>query len=66
MKKLSNLTRIGKEKPHYPISHSLTYFIEPIRQSRFCFTECLTGLIDGLSMGKAELKRRKVAIGFSK
>ena len=31
VKKPSNLTRTGKEKPHCPISHSLACFVQPIR-----------------------------------
>ena len=65
VKKLSNLTRIGKEKPHHPISHSLTYFIKSVRWLYFHFAEGLIGLIDSLAMGKVKLKRGKVAVGFS-
>ena len=35
VKKLSNLTKTRKEKPHCLISHSLIYFIEHVRQ--LCF-----------------------------
>ena len=65
VKKPSNLTRTGKEKPHRPISHSLTCFVEPIGRPRFCFVEGLTGgLTNGLAMGGAELRGREVVVGF--
>ena len=53
VKKPSNLTRIGKKKPHYPISHSLAYFIELIKRPYFCFAESLTSLIDRLAICRA-------------
>ena len=62
VKKPSNLTRTGKEKPHRPISHSLTRFVEPTGRPRFRFAE---GLTDGLAMGGAELRGGEVAVGFS-
>ena len=66
VKKPSNLTKTGKEKPHCPISHSLTCFIELIGRLCFRFTEGLTGgLTDGLAMGGAELRGGEVAVGFS-
>ena len=64
VKKLSNLTRIRKKKPHCPISYLLACFVEPVRRSRFCFVEGLAGLTDNLTMGGAELKGEEVAIGF--
>ena len=67
VKKPFNLTKTGKEKSYRPISHSLTRFVEPIRRPCFCFAEDLTGgLTDGLAMGGAELRGRKVAVGFSR
>ena len=65
VKKPSNLIKTGKKKPHRPISHSLTCFVKPVRRSRFCFTEDLMGWTNGLAMGEVELRRGKVAIGFS-
>ena len=65
VKKSSNLIRIGKEKSHRPISHSLTYFVEPARRPCFCFVEDLAGLTDGLAMGGAKSRRKEIAIGFS-
>ena len=64
VKKPSNLTRTGKEKPHCPISHSLSRFIEPIRCPRFYFIEDLAGLTDGLAIGGAELRGEEIAVGF--
>ena len=67
VKKLFNPTRLGKEKPHCPISHSLTRFAEPDRWPHFCFVEnltSLTGLIDDLAIGGAESRVKEVAIGF--
>ena len=66
VKKPSNLTRTGKEKPHRLISHSLARFVELIGRPRFRFVEGLTGgLIDGLAMGGAESRGGEVAVGFS-
>ena len=62
VKKPSNLTRTGKEKPHRSIFHSLTRFVEPIGRPRFRFAE---GLTDGLAMGGAESIGGEVAVGFS-
>ena len=61
----SNLTRIGKKKPHCPISHSLACFVEPIRRSCFYFTGGLADLTDGLAMGRVKLKEGEIAAGFS-
>ena len=66
VKKPSNLTRIGKKKLYCPISHFLAYFVELVGWLCFCFVEGLMGLIDGLAMGRAKLRRREVAIGFSR
>ena len=66
MQKPFNLTIIKKEKPHYPISHSLTYYVESIRRPCFCFVEALIGLTDGLAMGGAESREEKVVVCFSK
>ena len=65
MKKSSNPIRTRTKKPHCPISHFLTHFVELVEQPRFCFTEGLTGLFDGLAMGGAELRGEKIAISFS-
>ena len=64
VKKLSNLNKIGKEKVNRLIFYSLAHFVEPVRQLCFWFVEDLTGLTDGLAMGRAELKGKKVAVGF--
>ena len=64
VKKLSNLTRIGKEKRHRLISHSLTYFVELIGRLGFHFVKSLTGLTNGLAMDGAQSKEEKVAVGF--
>ena len=66
VKKYSNLTKTGEKKPHCLISYSLTYFLELIRRSCFCFAEGLAGLTDGLAMGKAESRGGEVAIGFTR
>ena len=65
VKKPFNLIKTEKEKPHHPISHLLACFVESVRQPRFCFAEGLSGLTDGLAICGAELKGRKVAVGFS-
>ena len=65
VKKRFNLTRIGKEKFHCPISHSLAYFVEPDGQPRFCFSEALAGLTDGLAIGGAESRGEEVAVSYS-
>ena len=65
VKKLSNLTKIGKKKPQCPISHSLTHFIEPIEQPCFCFAKGLMGLTDSLAMSGAKLREEEVVVGFS-
>ena len=64
VKKLSNLTRTGKEKYHCPIFYLLTCFVEPIRRLCFCFAESLADLTDGLVMGGAKLKGKDIAVGF--
>ena len=64
VKKPSNLSKTSKKKPHHPISHSLTCFVEPIRQPCFCFLESLMGLTDGLGMSRVELKEREIAVNF--
>ena len=66
VKKPSKLTRTRKEKPHCPISHSFTYFVEPNRRPSFCFVEGLTGLTDGLAMGGVELRGGEIAVSFSR
>ena len=66
VKKPSNLTRTGKEKPHRLISHSLAQFVEPIGRLCFCFAESLMGLNDALAIDRAELKGGEIAIIFSK
>ena len=68
VKKLPNLINIRKKKPHCPISHSLTCFIELIGQPCFCFAEGLMnlmGLTNGLAISRAELRRGEIAVGFS-
>ena len=65
IKKFSNLTWTGKKKPHCPISHSLTCFVEFIGRPCFYFAEGLAGLTDGLAIGGAESRVWEVAIGFS-
>ena len=66
VKKSSNLTSTGKEKPHRPISHSSARFVELIRRPRFRFVEGLTGgLIDGLAIGGTKSRGGKVTVGFS-
>ena len=64
-KKSSNLIKIGKEKPHCPISYSLACFVEFVGRPHFCFADGLASLIDSLAIGKIELKEGKIAIGFS-
>ena len=64
VKKLSNLTRTRKKKPHHLISHSLTCFVELIRRPYFCFVKGLIHLTDGVAMGRVKLKGGKVAVGF--
>ena len=64
VKKLSNLTRTRKEKSHCLISHSLAHFVEFIKRPCFSFAEGLTGLTDGLAIGRAELRGKEIAIGF--
>ena len=66
MKKPSNLIKTEKEKLHRPISYFLTRFVELIRRICFCFAENLMGLTDSLAIGRAKLRGRKVAIGFSR
>ena len=66
VKKPSNLTKTGKKKPHYPISHFLACFVKPIGQPCFYFVEGLADLTDNLIMSRAELKGEKIPISFSK
>ena len=66
VKKSSNLTRIGKEKPHCRIFYSLAYFIELFGQPCFCIAEGLAGLTNSLAMDRAELRGREIAVGFSR
>ena len=65
VKKSSNLIKTREKKPHCPISHSFACFIKPVRWTCFCFAKFLTSLTDGLAIGRVELRRKKVAIGFS-
>ena len=65
VKKPSNLTRTGKEKPHCPISYSLTFFVKRVRRPCFCFAESLMGLTYSLAIGKAESRKKEVAVSFS-
>ena len=53
--------RTKKEKLHYLISHFLVCFVELVGRLYFCLAK---GLIDGLAIGKVELKRKKIVIGF--
>ena len=64
VKKLSKLIKTGKKKSYCLISHSLTCFVEPVRQPCFCFAKGLMSLTDGLAIGRAELRGREVTISF--
>ena len=64
VKKLFNLTRTEKEKYHRLISYFSACFVESVGRPHFCFAEGMTGLTDGLAIGKAELRGRKVTVGF--
>ena len=64
VKKPSNLIKTGKKKPYCPISHFLSSFVEFVRRPCFYFAEGLAGLIDGLSMGRADSREGEVAVGF--
>ena len=65
VKKLSNLTKTGKEKLHCLISY-LSCFVEPIGWPHFCFAEGFMGLTDSLAIGGVELRREEIAVGFSR
>ena len=64
MKKSFYLIKIKKEKSHQLyclIFYSFAYFIKLVKQPYFYL---LKDLIDGLAIGGAESKRRKIAIYF--
>ena len=64
--KPSNLTGTRKEKLHRLISHSSVYFLELVGRPCFCFIGGLADLTDGLAIGGAESRERKIAISFSR
>ena len=65
VKKPSNLTRLGKKKSYRPIFYFLACFVKLVGRPCFSFVEGLADLTNGLAIGRAELRRRKVAVGFS-